>query len=126
MYEKTVAGIHKVYVATGTGGYASVYDQLSTEAQEEIQDLLKNTGTHQYESHDPVKPHRQKVKRLIVDGYLRYQGGSLLVATSDNPGDDVEVLQQDEIYPTPVVNWVFDTYFNAGAGQQVVVRIFFS
>ena len=126
MYEKTVAGIHKIYAATGSGSWIRVFDALSANAQAEITDLLTDEGAAQYYRHDPINAHNQLVRRLIVDGYLRYQNGNLQVAHSDSPGDDIEVLQTDEIYPTPVVNWIYDTYFNAPADATVIVRIFFS
>lgn len=123
MYEKTVAGIHKIYRATGTGGFTSVWDALPSDAQDEITDLLTNTGAPQYESHDPVEPHRQNVRRLIVDGYLRHHDQVLNVAT-DPAGTYIETLQIDEIYPTPVVNWIYNTYVSTTG--TYVVRIFFS
>ena len=126
MYEKTVAGLHKIYVATGTGAFASVYNQLSANAQTEITNLITNTGAPQYESHDPVDPHRQNVRRILVDGYLRYPEGNLLIATDPVTTTDIETLQLDEIYPVPVVNWIYSTYFKVAANEKVVVRIFFS
>lgn len=125
MYEKTVAGIHKIYRGTGTGNYESVYDLLSSESQNEIDNLITVSGVPQYSRHNPSNPNTQNVKRIIVDGYIKYDG-TALVATSNTPGVNVETVPESQIYPVPVINWIYDTYVNIPNAQNFVVRIFFS
>jgi hypothetical protein len=123
MYDKSVAGLHRIYSFVSTNEWKSVYDQLDSTAQAEIDMLTQtNGGVPQYSPNDDCPG--TNVPRMIVDGYVK-AAGTMEVSTIED-GSIFESVPADCHFTSPVVDWINTTYVKVQNGTKVVVRIFFS
>lgn len=124
MYEKTIAGEHRIYPITITGTPTTVYDLLAQQYKDEYNAILTN-GV-------PVQPlpyasfnNNRTVARTPVDGYIVSPNGEILVRTSLDGAP--EICLTNERYTFPVYFWMHKTWVSSDSGSiDGIIRIFFS
>jgi hypothetical protein len=119
MYEKTVAGLHRIYEVTLTGTPQTVVELLSPADLADYKSILEEDQPHGWETGINS---RRSYRRVVVDGYVVCPNAAMAVSTSQS--GDQEPVPEGVQFTSPVMFWTENTWF-AGGGAAYV-RIFFS
>jgi hypothetical protein len=124
MYERTIAGEHRIYQIEITSTPTSVYDLLGVSDKSNY-DALLTIGTVIQPLNYASLNNAKIVARTPIDGYVVCPTSEIKVRTTDGSAD--ETVPVNERYTSPVYFWPHKTLVSSDAGPvTAIVRIFFS
>lgn len=125
MYDKTIAGEHRIYNILIQNTPMTVYDLLSPAQKAEVEQLLSVglvVGPGGYIGHEETRPRI----RIPIDGYII---PSLEIFVRTSPAGDAELVGEGVQYTCPLYYWIFKTWVSTTASNlatTATIRIFFS
>ena len=124
MYDRTIAGEHRIYEIEITTTPTLVYDLLQSSDKSNYDALLTIGTVIQPLSYASTNDSKV-VARTPIDGYVVCSTSEIKVTSTDGSGD--EVVPANERYTSPIYFWPHKTYISSDAGPvSAIVRIFFS
>jgi hypothetical protein len=123
MYEKSIAGEHRMYEITVGENPTTIYDLLSTADKTDYNALLK-TGVPVQPLTDLPSKNEDMRYRVPIDGFVKPVTGPIKVRLSLNGHSD-DVLAGTE-YLCPVYFWLNKTWVYYQTPSSCIVRVFFS
>jgi hypothetical protein len=120
MYEKTVAGLQRIYEVTLTGTPTRIFDLLNTTDKEEYISIIGEK--FQSNNWNQAIDSRKYYRRTVVDGYIICPSSVMNVSTSLSGAQ--EPVPANVQYTNPVMFWT-ENLWVSGSGTAFV-RIFFS
>lgn len=124
MYDKTIAGEHRIYEIQIPSSPTLIYDLLTPQDKENYDSILTTGMLIQPLAFASINDDRQ-MARTPIDGYIVCQTHYLKIRTSQTGSD--EIVPNNERYTFPVYFWPHKSLVSTDNGPATaLIRVFFS